>query len=123
MVQKVSGLALTNRKRVSGYEIHMGQSRILREHGKPFLEIHRPGRRHTWEDGCYNQEGRVAGVYVHGILDPPGFRGELLNQLRKAKGLKARPPKQGRRARFHQYDRLADHFETHCDMEKILEIL
>jgi adenosylcobyric acid synthase len=123
VVQKVSGLVLTNRKRVSGYEIHMGQSRILREHGKPFLEIHRPGRRHTWEDGCYTQEGRVAGAYVHGILDTPGFRGDLLNRLRKAKGLKARPPKQGRLARFHQYDRLADHFETYCDMEKILEML
>jgi adenosylcobyric acid synthase len=123
VVQKVSGLALTNRKRVSGYEIHMGQSRILRERGKPFLEIHRPGRSHTWEDGCYTEDGRVAGAYIHGILDTPGFRGDLLNRLRKAKGLKARPPKQGRLARFHQYDRLADHFETHCDIKKILEML
>ena len=123
VVQKVSGLTLTQRTRVSGYEIHMGQTRILRENGKPFLEIHRPGRRHTWEDGCYIQEGRVAGVYVHGILDAPGFRGDLLNRLRKAKGLRVRPPKQGRLARFHQYDRLADHFETHCDMDKILGVL
>ena len=123
VVQKVSGLTLIDRKRVSGYEIHMGQSRILRENGKPFLEIHCPGRHHTWEDGCYALDGRVAGTYVHGILDAPGFRGDLLNRLRRAKGLRARPAKQGRLARFHQYERLADHFERHCDMDKILEML
>ena len=123
VVQKVSGLTLMDRKRVSGYEIHMGQSRILRENGNPFLEIHCPGRRHTWEDGCYTLGGRVAGTYVHGILDAPGLRGDLLNRVRKAKGLRARQPKQGRLARFHQYDRLADHFEGHCDMDKILEML
>jgi adenosylcobyric acid synthase len=123
VVQKVSGLALTNRKRVSGYEIHMGKTHIMREHGKPFLEIHRPGRSLTWEDGCYTEEGRVAGAYIHGILDTPGFRGDLLNRLRKAKGLKERAPKQGRLARFHQYDRLADHFEKYCNVDKILQLL
>jgi cobyric acid synthase len=123
VVQKVSGLTLIDRKRVSGYEIHMGQSRILGENGRPFLEIHCPGRRRTWEDGCYALGGRVAGTYVHGILDAPGFRGDLLNRLRRAKGLRARPAKQGRLARFHQYERLADHFERHCDMDKILEML
>jgi adenosylcobyric acid synthase len=101
----------------------MGQTRILQEHGNPFLEIHRPGRRLTWEDGCYTEEGRVAGTYVHGILDAPGFRGDLLNRLRKTKGLKKRPPKQGRLARFHQYDRLAEHFETHCEIDKIMGVL
>ena len=123
VVQKVSGLTLIDRSRVSGYEIHMGQSRIVKENGKPFLEIHCPGKRHTWKDGCYTLDGRVAGTYVHGILDAPGFRSDLLNKLRKAKGLKIRPPKQGRLGRFHHYDRLADHFEKHCDMDKILEIL
>jgi adenosylcobyric acid synthase len=110
-------------KRVSGYEIHMGQSRIVQGTGKPFLKIHEPGKKDYWEDGCSVNGWQICGTYVHGIMDAPGFRGDFLNRLRKKKGLKTRPPKQGRLARFHQYDRLADHFEAHCDVDGILACL
>jgi adenosylcobyric acid synthase len=122
-VRKVRGVCLTNGKRVTGYEIHMGQSRILKRAGQPLLSIHLPGKKKSWMDGWCVEGGKVFGTYVHGILDSPGFRGEFLNRLRRAKGLKARKPKQGRLARFHQYNRLADHFEAHCDMEKIFSCL
>ena len=120
IVRRVGGTCLTNKRKVSGYEIHMGQSRITEKAGEPFLKIHQPGRREAWEDGCFMKGGKIAGTYVHGILDAPGFRGELLNALRTEKGLKNRNPRQGRLARFHQYDRLADHFESHCDVERII---
>ena len=123
IVQRVNGTCLINGKKVSGYEIHMGQTRILAGQGKPFLRIHLMGKRDVWDDGCFLGDGKIAGTYVHGILDSPGFRGDFLNKLRKDKGLKERRPKQGRLARFHQYDRLADHFEAHCDVEKILSCL
>jgi adenosylcobyric acid synthase len=112
-----------NRKRVRGYEIHMGQSRRLDGRAAPLLKIHEPGKKKVWEDGYMARKGKIFGTYVHGILDAPEFRGELLNRLRRAKGLKARSPKQGRLARFHQYDKLADHFEAHCDVEGILSSL
>ena len=83
---------------------------------------HEPGKKKTWMDGWAVQGGRIAGTYVHGILDSSGFRGEFLNSLRRKKGLKERPPKQGRLARFHQYDRLADHFEEHCDVDRIITL-
>ncbi|MEE9611848.1 MAG: hypothetical protein V3W19_11385, partial [Desulfatiglandales bacterium] len=123
VVRKVVGTCLMNGKKVKGYEIHMGQSKAMGRSGEPFLKIHRPGNKNTWDDGWITKGGQIAGTYVHGILDSPGFRGEFLNSLRRAKGLKSKLPKQGRLGRFHQYDRLADHFEAHCDVEKILSLI
>ena len=123
IVRKVTGICLLNRKRINGYEIHMGQSRILRRVGRPFLRIHKPGNNQSWEDGWSEGEDRILGTYVHGLLDSPGFRGDLLNRIRRAKGLRERTAQQGRLARFHQYDRLADLFEEHCDVERIIELI
>jgi adenosylcobyric acid synthase len=123
IVRKVTGIFLINRKRVSGYEIHMGRTRILREGGSPLLRIHEPGKTRSWEDGWALDDGRVAGTYVHGVMDSPGFRGDVLNRIRRAKGLKERSPGPGRLARFHQYDRLADHVEAHCNVDAILSHL
>ena len=123
VVRRVMGKCLQNKKRVSGYEIHMGLTRNTGRGGEPFLKIHSPGDKKAWTDGWVVNGGRVAGTYIHGILDSPGFRGEFLNTLRRKKGMNKRTPRPGRPARFHQYDRLADHFEANCDMEKILKHL
>ncbi|MEW6666145.1 MAG: cobyric acid synthase [Thermodesulfobacteriota bacterium] len=120
VVRKVIGTCLSHGRKVSGYEIHMGKTRPVRAQGAPFLKIREPGKIASWEDGWQVEEGRLCGSYVHGILDSPGFRSEFLNRLRAAKGLRERPARQGRLARFHQYDRLADHFETHCDVERMI---
>ena len=126
VVRKVAGTCLINMKSVSGYEIHMGRSHaegVIKKEGGPFLRIHEPGKRRAWEDGWSLKEGKISGTYVHGILDSPLFRGDLLNRIRRAKGLQERPPKQGRLGRFHQYDKLADHFETHCNVEEVLALI
>jgi adenosylcobyric acid synthase len=123
IVRKVSGICLPYGRRVRGYEIHMGKTHILQKAGEPFLRIHQAGKKETWLDGLCIKGGQVIGTYVHGILDTPGFRGEFLNILRRAKGLKERAPRQGRLARFHQYDRLASHFEKHCDVDRIVSHL
>jgi len=110
VVRRVICACLLNGKRITGYEIHMGRTRLLTQDGKPFLNIYEPGKRRAWEDGCFVEQGRTLGTYVHGLLDSPSFRADLLNRIRKAKGLDEMPPKRGRLARFHQYDRRADHF-------------
>jgi adenosylcobyric acid synthase len=120
VVRKVVGTCLTNGERVKGYEIHMGKSRILKDEGKPFLGIGKEGEKESRQDGWSLNEGLISGTYLHGLFDLPGFRGDFLNRMRKAKGLKAKKPKQGRVTKGRQYDRLADHFETHCDVQKIL---
>ena len=123
VVRKVTGTSVKTGKRVGGYEIHMGRSRILKKAGGPLLRIHEPGKRRAWEDGWSLNDEHIAGTYVHGILDSPGFRGDFLNRIRRGKGLKERPPGPGRLARFHQYDKLADHFEAHCNVDNILSHL
>ncbi|NLA75572.1 MAG: hypothetical protein GX846_08920, partial [Deltaproteobacteria bacterium] len=60
------------------------------------------------------------GAYLHGILDSPGFRRDFLNRLRIKKGIRMKRAGKGRAARFREYDRLADHFEKYCDMERII---
>jgi adenosylcobyric acid synthase len=121
-VRTVTGVCLLNNKRVKGYEIHMGRSEPVRNKGGPFLSIHQPGSKTSWNDGWAEPGGRIAGTYIHGILDHGGFRSVFLNNLRRSKGLKQSQSKGGRRGRFYQYDRLADHFEAHCDVEKILSL-
>ena len=123
VVREVTGSCLLNGKRIRGYEIHMGRSSVQNGPGKPYLRIRRPGHRHAWEDGWCTEDGRLSGTYVHGILDSPGFRAAFLNEFRKRKGLKERAPGPGRGRRFRQYDLLADHFERHCDVDKILSFI
>ncbi len=123
VVQKVIGLSTLFGTRLRGYEIHMGRTRPLRPSGRPFATIHGPGKKKQWEDGWVSENGRVMGTYIHGVLDSPGFRGEILNRIRISKGLKPRKPRQGRLARFKHYDRLADHFEKYCDVERILGLM
>ncbi|MFW6147596.1 MAG: cobyric acid synthase [Thermodesulfobacteriota bacterium] len=122
-VRKVTGFCLMNGEKVKGYEIHMGRSKPLLNTGGPFLRIHQPGRKTWWNEGWADPGGRIEGTYIHGILDHGGFRKAFLNNLRSSKGLKQRSSKGGRRGRFHQYDRLANHFEAYCDVEKILSIV
>ncbi len=119
IVRKVTGKSLYNNKRVAGYEIHMGQTKIAGDSGMPFLRLKQESDGDTLIDGCYINGGNVAGSYVHGILDAPGFRSEFLNRLRKNKRIKVKKSGKGRISRFREYDRLADHFEKYCNVERI----
>lgn len=121
IVRKVTGKSLYNNRMVAGYEIHMGQTKIINDRGMPLLKLKNEGGGDTWTDGCYIDNGNVAGSYVHGILDSPGFRSDFLNRLRKKKGIKEKRSGKSRAARFREYDRLADHFEKYCDIGRIVK--
>jgi adenosylcobyric acid synthase len=123
VVRRVNGRCLITSQRVSGYEIHMGRTSTTADEGGALLRIHQPGSRRQWLDGWAIRNGLAAGTYVHGILDAPGFRGAFLNGIRRNKGMAEKRPGPGRRGRFHQYDLLADHFEAHCDVARILGLL
>ena len=120
IVRKITGKSLNNNKTVKGYEIHMGLTRIIDNSGMPLLKIKEENGKDSWVEGCYIPDNDIAGTYVHGILDSPGFRGEILNRLRKKKRIKERKPGNGRAMRFREYERLADHFEKYCDVERIV---
>jgi adenosylcobyric acid synthase len=98
-----------------------------------------PGTKNAMEDAIWlSQSGwkKAIGRFVKGGMSVFGICGgyQLLGERikdpwgvesdrREVKGLKERPPRGGRRGRFHQYDQLADHFEAHCDVERTLSFM
>jgi adenosylcobyric acid synthase len=104
----------------SGYEIHMGQT--VRHGGKPWFQVlERNGRPEEAEDGCSAFDGRVTGTYIHGLFDAPQItarwlRGVGMNDVQA-------PALHGPAARDRDYDRLADHFEAHVDVEAIIGLV
>ncbi|MEW5725240.1 MAG: cobyric acid synthase, partial [Thermodesulfobacteriota bacterium] len=128
VLRRVTGRDRATGGRVTGYEIHMGRTGLLEESPagrvRPFLVLHEPGRGRSWEDGLSLEGGRVLGTYVHGLLDSPAWRRDYLNRLRRRKGLpERRSAAPARGGRFHQYDRLADLFEQHVDVGRIMEVM
>jgi adenosylcobyric acid synthase len=104
----------------AGYEIHMGQT--TRTGGTPLFKIternHKPGRD---EEGCISSAAKVMGTYIHGLFDNP----EILKCWLSHIGLPDVdvPDVGGIEARNGQYDLLAEHFEKHVDVERIIKMV
>ncbi len=104
---------------LSGYEIHAGNT----EYGstsRPLLRIvQRSGEEVAIEDGAVSADGRIWGSYLHGIFDNDELRAAVLAPLRRGAA--------GRSVSGynldHEIDKLADHLETHLDMQKIFSWL
>ncbi len=100
----------------SGYEIHMGQTRL--HGGKPLLAVHeRNGEAVSDDDGCAVDHGRAIGTYMHGLFDTPAMITQWLNAA-GITGIDA-PAVGGLEAKMQQYALLADHFRCHIDVERI----
>ncbi len=103
-----------------GYEIHMGQTRLLS--GNPLLTITaRNGQTCHEADGARSGDFSVMGTYVHGIFDTPEITRLWLDHI----GLRHIPISggQGPVERDLAYDRLAEHFKAHVNFEAILSAL
>lgn len=103
--------------RVTGYEIHMGQSRG--DDIKPAFLVNSGGV--TYPDGSVSEDGRIIGTYLHGLFDNYEFRRTFLDNLRSEKGL----PSLVRREllnRQQQYDKLAEIVRNNLDLDKIYTI-
>ncbi len=72
-----SGLA------VSGYEIHHGKSRNIRNYMPAFNIIERKGKIFRDTDGIVAMNGRIYGTYIHGIFDADTFRRNFLNRIKE----------------------------------------
>lgn len=111
--------------KLTGYEIHMG----VNSYGPgahPFLEIvQRLDKQEKVIDGVTNAEGNVWGTYLHGIFDNTAFTRQLLNNVRKKKGLApiTEIPESYREFKEKEYDRLAQHVRAHLDMPWLYSIL
>jgi adenosylcobyric acid synthase len=102
-----------------GYEIHMG--RTARRGGEALFQVlERNGEAASAEDGCVEPGARVMGTYLHGMFDSPSITARWLRHV----GIDPAqaPTLGGLAARERQYDLLADHFETHVDVQAIMEL-
>ncbi|MDA5094145.1 cobyric acid synthase [Aliiroseovarius sp. KMU-50] len=95
---------------VEGYEIHLGQTDGP-DTSRAWLSINQ--RR----EGAINSTGRVRGCYLHGLFSADGFRRHYLGSLG------ATVTDAGYDVQVeHTLDALADHVETHLDLDLLYSL-
>jgi adenosylcobyric acid synthase len=103
--------------RVSGYEIHIGQT-VYQADAEPFAVLS-SGLRSSGNqnDGCMGPDTRIFGTYLHGLFDDDGFRHQFLGAARAFHKLAA-PVELHRwkQIREESLNRLA------CEVEKVLDM-
>jgi adenosylcobyric acid synthase len=110
-LHQVRGREIASGAPIHGYEMHMGRTTGPALE-RPMLDL--AGR----PDGAVSADGRIRGCYVHGLFAADEFRHVFLARLkeRASSGLA-----------FEQQvdvtlDALADHLETHLDLEGLLAL-
>ena len=114
-------------KGLYGYEIHTGETAFMGKRQHPFTITDRANEQVSIPEGLTGQvdgQGQIVGTYIHGIFDHDEFRRNLLNTLRKRKGLPSIPIQRSvRQAKEHAYNRLASVVRASLDMEKLAQIM
>ncbi|MBM7623600.1 cobyric acid synthase [Sporohalobacter salinus] len=112
-------------KSVTGYEIHMGESKLGKE-VEPLFEVSAKGENNTRLDGAINKDGSVFGTYLHGIFDNDLLCRSFINYLRRRKGLdeldSAEDISTAKKIET-AYEQLAKLVRENVDMEQIYQIL
>ena len=108
---QVTGVDLTTGAAIRGYEMHMGKTEgpgcavpMVEIDGKP--------------DGAIAASGQIAGCYLHGIFADDTFRNAYLNRFRDGSVQSTAYDTVVERT----LDGLADHMETHCDLDALLAL-
>ncbi len=107
-------------KPIYGYEIHCGKT-----HGEEqsFATI---TKRQVQEVKAYEgaiKEDRIFGTYIHGIFDAAPFREEILNRIRKEKGLESKESDDLQLKREQELEKLGAIVRENLDMEKIYALV
>jgi adenosylcobyric acid synthase len=110
---------------IKGYEIHMGETRLLEESSSLVKIRQRNNCEISIEDGAASEDKRVIGTYIHGIFDNSRFTRRYLNEIRSAKGLKPieEVPVDFWEYKEEQYSELAKIVRESLDMDAIYEII
>jgi adenosylcobyric acid synthase len=104
--------------RVSGYEIHAGES-TCGVMSRPLLRlVSRSGEPVSLDDGAVSADGRVWGTYLHGFFDDDRVRAATLAPLRAGRGA-APAVHSTHRLLDSELERLAEYLERHLDMDQI----
>ena len=108
-LEQVSGIYHPLDKQVRGYEMHMGRTEGA-DCDRPLLDMsHGP-------DGAISPDGRVMGCYLHGLFADDDFRAAFLSEFHLRTGNALHYDGEVQAA----LDQLADHLETHLDIDAIL---
>lgn len=105
---------------ISGYEIHMGQSRT-EEQTKAFQIIQTPQGKTDYADGSLNEQGTIFGTYMHGLFQNDNFRQAFLNNLRRHWGVEE--SQGGTQDKEKQYDKLAALIRENLNIAEIYRIM
>ena len=101
-------------KNVTGYEIHMGETRKI-GNIESLLSM-----KDGSADGAITNDGKIWGTYFHGIFNTPWFRRRWLESV----GLQIKGnPRDLHDVQNEQLDYLADIMEEHLDMDEIDRII
>ncbi len=71
---------------ITGYEIHMGQTRS-QNHPAVFQVVETPQGKVDYFDGAASDDCLIFGSYIHGLFHNVSFTDALLNRLRRLRGL------------------------------------
>jgi len=105
--------------RISGYEIHIGQT--VYQAGAAHFAVLSSGLRPGYQnDGCISTDTRVFGTYLHGLFDDDGFRHQFLRAARAFHKLAAPAELHlWKQLREESLNRLASEVEKALDMKTI----
>jgi adenosylcobyric acid synthase len=109
ITRPASGVHLASGAPVAGYEIHLGRT-TGPDAARPVLTL--DGRL----DGASSPDGRVQGVYLHGLFASDAFRRVFLDRFGAASRLAYETRIEA------ALDVLADRLEAHLDLDRILAI-
>jgi adenosylcobyric acid synthase len=111
----------TRGQEITGYEIHMGQTRRGKITGA-FQVFGTPPGPADYQDGALNDKGTVLGTYLHGLFHNNAFRRDFLRNLRLYHGL----PENTESIEIdkeREYDKLADLVRQSINMPDIYKII
>jgi adenosylcobyric acid synthase len=105
--------------RMSGYEIHIGETRYL-EGSEPFVQLDADSDAGRSFDGCVAPDGHTFGSYLHGLFDDDSFRHAFLAAARAFYKLTpAASLDNWKQKREASLNRLADTVRASLDMRTI----
>jgi adenosylcobyric acid synthase len=124
VLTRTEGVWIQSGEKVSGYEIHQGKTTRLELTAPAVRVVSQNNQDVAMNDGARTVDGRIFGTYLHGLFDEPGFRYAFLKDLRPELGscMDASISEHAATPRDRQYNRIADCFRAHIDIQAIWSI-
>lgn len=107
---------------ITGYEIHHGTTKLLKNAEPVFMRTQFMNKRVKRSDGVSIKNRKCWGSYIHGIFNNDQFRGKFLNDVRKQKGW-APIARSVKHDVDSEIDKLSVLFRENLDMKLLYKIL